>query len=169
MKKSVWGASSIIIDTREQKPYEFTGHPTVVTGLKTGDYSVTGMEHLVVVERKSQADYWGCLGKSRARFVKELERLSQIPYSLVVIEASLSMVREGYFYYTGTYEGARKSRIPGTTALNSALFWMMAYPNVRFQFAGNREDGEWLTLNWLQMALRYQRHREKEAKNGSGR
>ena len=160
MKKSIWGASSIIIDTREQKPYEFTGHPTVVTGLKTGDYSVTGMEHLVVVERKSQADYWGCLGKSRARFVKELERMKEIPWSLVVVEASLQQVQEGYFFYNG--DRSQKSRIPGITALNSSILWTLTYPSIRFMFCGGREEAEWLTLNWLQMALRYQRHREKE-------
>ncbi|MBV6343137.1 hypothetical protein [Candidatus Magnetobacterium casense] len=162
MAKFTWGTSSIVIDSREQLPYIFVGHPTIVSGIKTGDYSVTGMEDRVCVERKSQADYWGCLGKSRPRFIKELERLQAIPWSLVVIEASLAQVREGLFYYTGDYEGARKSRIPGTAALNSALLWMLEYPNVRFQFAGSREEGEWLTLNWLMMALRYQRHREKE-------
>ena len=159
-----WKGSTIIRDTREQKPYLFTGEPVLVWSLKTGDYSISGMEHLVCVERKSQGDYWGCLGKSRKRFVAELERMKEIPWSLVVIEASLSMIREGYYFYNGSK--AVRSKIPGITALNSALFWTISYPSITFQFAGTREDSEWLTLNWLKMALRYHRHIEKEASIG---
>jgi len=33
---------AIIIDTREQLPYSFDGHPVEVRGLKTGDYSIIG-------------------------------------------------------------------------------------------------------------------------------
>lgn len=157
-----WKTSHIIIDSREQKPYVFSGEPTIVSGLRTGDYSVSGMEHLVCVERKSQGDYWGCLGKSRKRFVAELERMKEIPWSLIVIECSPSMMKEGFYFYNGSR--ACRSKIPGITALNSAIFWSLQY-GIHFQFSGDREAGEWLTLNWLKMALRYQRHRVKEADN----
>jgi ERCC4-type nuclease len=159
-----WKGSTIIRDSREKLPYVFTGEPVVVSGLRTGDYSVSGMEHLVCVERKSQGDYWGCLGKSRKRFVAELERMKEIPWSLVVIEAGLSMIREGFFFYNGSK--AVRSKIPGSTALNSAIFWELAYPSIRFHFCGSREDAEWMTLNWLKMALRYHRHIEKETSIG---
>ena len=158
-----WKGSTIICDTREQKPYVFSGEPVVVSGLRTGDYSVSGMEHLVCVERKSQGDYWGCLGKSRKRFVAELERMKEIKWSLVVIECSLNMTREGFFFYNGSK--AVRSKIPGSTAINSSIFWSMEYPAIRFQFCGTREDAEWYALNWLKMALRYQRHLDKESKH----
>src|SRR5690242_13649754 len=60
-----------IIDTRETAPYSFAGlradakdHnrqlviPTKFAGLPTGDYSIEGMENLIVVERKSLADLY---------------------------------------------------------------------------------------------------------------
>ena len=160
-----WKSNHIIIDTREQKPYVFSGEPVVVSGLRTGDYSVSGMEHLVCVERKEQGDYWGCLGKSRERFEAELVRMSAIPRSLVVIEASLSMIHEGWFYYNPKFKKVVRSPISGEKALNSAIFWMMIFPSVRFEFCGDRECAERFTLHWLKDALRYQRHLDKEAKN----
>ena len=42
----------IIIDTREQKPWEFPGHTTAVQKLDTGDYSVEGLEDILCIERK---------------------------------------------------------------------------------------------------------------------
>ena len=169
-KKFTWGVSSIIVDSREQLPYQFLGHPTMKSGLKTGDYSVTGMEHLVCVERKSQADYWGCLINTkpkfnRDRFVRELERMKDIPWSKVIIECTRQQALEGYYYWDG-YSNI-KSKVRGETAINSANFWSMAH-GVRFEWVADRAEGEAVALEWLQMALRYQRHRDKEKKGGQG-
>ena len=46
----------IIIDSREQIPYEFEG--SQVGTLKSGDYSLDGFQDRVAVERKSKADLY---------------------------------------------------------------------------------------------------------------
>lgn len=43
---------NIIIDTREQKPWEFPDHSTAVAKLDTGDYSLEGLEDILCIERK---------------------------------------------------------------------------------------------------------------------
>jgi len=56
---------TIIVDSREQKPYLFGGYTCGVkkSGLKTGDYSIEGYENSICVERKSKEDLYSSLGK----------------------------------------------------------------------------------------------------------
>lgn len=67
----------IIIDTREQTPFDFGKFecPVVTDTLATGDYSLTGLEDRVAAERNSLDDLLGCLiGEGRERFERELVR-----------------------------------------------------------------------------------------------
>ena len=81
----------IIVDTREQSPYTFaaiTPPPeTTRATLRTGDYSLDGLQDKIAVERKSLSDFLGSVGSGRARFVRELERGALMDYFAVVIEA----------------------------------------------------------------------------------
>lgn len=65
---------TVLVDSREKRPFVFTGLrqagmplyvPTRRTGLKTGDYSIHGMEEGIVVERKSIADFIGTVNATR--------------------------------------------------------------------------------------------------------
>ncbi len=95
----------ILIDTREQRPLlvgcdkdaGFAGLKIEFTGLKTGDYSVKGMEspnqpHSVCIERKSLADLFLSLGKERDRFEREFARMSKFDHAELVIEADWEAV-----------------------------------------------------------------------------
>lgn len=81
----------IIIDNREKNPYLFSAispPPEIAYAtLKTGDYSLSGLQDKIAVERKSLSDFLGSVGSGRARFVRELERASNLDYFAVVIEA----------------------------------------------------------------------------------
>ena len=79
----------IVIDSREQAPFEFTTLRARVDKLDTGDYSVYGLEHLVCVERKSLPDLLGCCGRERERFVRELQRMKAYRFRMLIIEATL--------------------------------------------------------------------------------
>jgi ERCC4-type nuclease len=51
----------VLIDTREQSPFDFSRFPNWIADqrkqkLHVGDYSVEGMEDLIVIERKSLSD-----------------------------------------------------------------------------------------------------------------
>jgi ERCC4-type nuclease len=56
----------VLVDTREQLPLSFERFPNWIAGerratLKTGDYTVEGMETALVLERKSLGDLIGTL------------------------------------------------------------------------------------------------------------
>jgi ERCC4-type nuclease len=82
---------TIIIDTREQQPWEFDNHLTSKLKLDTGDYSIQGLEHLLAIERKkSVAEIANNI--SEKRFDNVLDRLSKIPYKFMLMEFDLEDV-----------------------------------------------------------------------------
>src|SRR5690348_5220010 len=86
---------TIVIDTREQRPWSFT-LPTVVATVPTGaDYSVLGFETVIGIERKSVDDLVGSLTVGRDRFTRSLEALRTRPYRALVIEGSLADFARG--------------------------------------------------------------------------
>ena len=127
----------VVIDTREQLPYEF--EDSITRTLQTGDYSIFGYEDQITVERKTKADAYGTIGKGRTRFIKELERLREIDYSAIVVEASL----------TNFVEPPRFSQLNPKSAINSLLAWSIRY-GVHIYFADNRVMGNLLTLRILE-------------------
>ena len=107
----------IVIDTREQLPYEFAGYDTVVRKLDAGDYSLEGHEHAVAVERKSKQDAYGCVGSGRDRFVRCLDRLGAMDRTCVVIECSLADFAQPPSH----------TKITAAQAVGSYVGWSMRY------------------------------------------
>ncbi len=66
---------TIVVDSREQRPFDFGGWPVTSGSIPTGDYSIAGFEELAAIERKSLDDLCGCVTHDRNRFKKELHRL----------------------------------------------------------------------------------------------
>ncbi|MCZ6651725.1 MAG: hypothetical protein O7D91_01675, partial [Planctomycetota bacterium] len=107
----------VIIDTREQHPWSFANLPTERATLDSGDYSIVGLTHLVVVERKSLPDLLGCLGRERDRFKRELQRLRGYRFRCLVVEAS----------YADLEGGGWRSKIQPSHVLGSLAAWMAQY------------------------------------------
>ena len=76
----------LLVDTREQRPLQFSHLPAESATLYTGDYSVRGLEEIFAVERKSLADLAGSLTRERDRFMREMHRLRgyRFPYLLAI-------------------------------------------------------------------------------------
>jgi ERCC4-type nuclease len=93
---------TILVDTREQDPFPlFANHPSWIggerrVGLKTGDYSVAGMEGLLALERKSLADMVSCTVTCRQRFIEVCARLSQFKWKAILIEATMEDLKQGF-------------------------------------------------------------------------
>jgi ERCC4-type nuclease len=81
----------IIIDTREQKPWEFPGHTTAVQKLDTGDYSVEGLEDVLCIERKQNTSEFA-KNIIEKRYDDWTERMSKFKYKFLLLEFSLSDV-----------------------------------------------------------------------------
>jgi len=142
---------TIAIDTREQKPYKFWDHPVEVVGLKTGDYSIIGLEEKVCVERKSKADAYGTIGSGRARFERELERMLWFDYPAIVIECSLEQ-----FLIPPTH-----SALHPKSAINSLISWSIRY-GVHIFFCGKRKHARTVTFRILEKYHRYRQRLQLE-------
>lgn len=84
MKKLV-----IKIDTREQKPIDFSffGVECVHEKLDTGDYSIPGYENEITIDRKfSAGELYLNIFQDYVRFKKELLRMQNIKHRYIVCE-----------------------------------------------------------------------------------
>lgn len=103
-----------IIDTREQCPLDLAPLRTRRGTLATGDYSISGLENVVAVERKSLSDLLGCIGQERERFDREVQRLLAYPVRALVVESTWSDIEAGGW----------RSKVTPAAALGSLLGWM---------------------------------------------
>ena len=134
---------TILIDTREQNPYEFKGFKTLRRGLKYGDYSLQGKTATVVIERKSLADLYGTLARKHnfTRFCKELEGLKKVKYAFLLVEATPERVMAGFSY----------SMANGPLVLDKIMRLYCQY-GVQIVFGGSRYGAERVALSILKAA-----------------
>ena len=76
---------TIIVDTREQKPWDFPDHATAIQKLDTGDYSIQGLEHLLCIERKRNVSEIAN-NITEARFKDVLSRMSKYRFPFILLE-----------------------------------------------------------------------------------
>jgi len=132
----------IAVDTREKYPYVFPQSQR--KKLATGDYSIIGLEDKIAIERKTKEDAYSSLGQGRARFERELERLSKFDYAAIVIEASLPDFLQAPAF----------SQMNPRAAANSIIAWSVKYRVCVF-FAGDRQHGSALTRRLLEKYWKY--------------
>lgn len=145
----------LTIDSREQHPYEFSGHTSkhvafeiATEGLAAGDYAArlpneSDPADVAVVERKSHIDLLGTLTVGRARFERELERLTEYGFSAIVIEANLADIAAGH---------PRSQANP--RAIVASLCAFAQRFNVHVVFAGDRRHAEAYTWRLLERWVR---------------
>ena len=138
----------IIIDSREQKPYNFRGCDTIVKGLKTGDYSAeyNGVDYSdkIALERKSLADFIGSITSGRKRFEKEIMRAKELEYFAIIIEGSWEDIEKHNY----------RSQMPPESVIGTILGWAVKF-NVPIILAGNRRRAEKIVKKKLEFYLRY--------------
>lgn len=116
-----------VIDTREQAPFVFQGITgprgraleiaTSRSGLKTGDYSIRGLEDAIAIERKSKTDLYGTVGRGRRRFERELDRLAAMGAPAVVLECDLASL----------LHPPGRSQVAPSSVLNSLIAWSVRH------------------------------------------
>jgi hypothetical protein len=79
---------TIIIDTREQQPWNFNDYTKAHKKLDTGDYSIEGLEHILTIERKKSSSEFAT-NVVESRFKDVVMRLSQFKYSFLLLEFDL--------------------------------------------------------------------------------
>ena len=113
----------ICVDTREQTPWLFVHQKDVVVvrrKLDVGDYALLKEEpdilYPIVIEKKSLPDFITCCGIERARFTRELERMTQQLRYLIIV-GSLEDI------YTGNF----RSKINIHSVRSSLWDWTIEY------------------------------------------
>jgi ERCC4-type nuclease len=80
----------VVVDSKETRPWVLPN--SVRKGIKTGDYSLLGMEHEsgITLERKSKIDCYLTISlpDNYARFKRELKRMAAMAYRAIIIESS---------------------------------------------------------------------------------
>jgi len=127
---------TILVDTREQTPWEFA-YPTLRGSLKTGDYSVQGLEDVVSLERKSLGDLVQSVTWERERFIREVERLATFPVRAIVVEAHMGDVTRGLYRTRATPQSVIASTLAISAEHHVPVIW-----------AGDRTNAQWCAV-WL--------------------
>ena len=165
---------TVVIDTREQAPYSFTGIrtdpsstrkqkslplviPTVVATLRSGDYSIRDHEDHISVERKSLADLYSTLSQRRKQFIAELERLNCLRFAAVVVEAGWPTIlgKPPTLMDGGPHH---VSQMRPKTVYRSILAWQQRYVHVHWLLCESRNFAERTTFRILE---RYWKEWEK--------
>jgi len=127
---------TVIKDTREQKGKGWMFRASANCDgmerkkLDVGDYTIAGLEDILVIERKTLGDLWNTLGRqdNYDRFQREWDRAKDHKLKYLVIEATLAEVDNGYKY----------SKVPPAN-IHAKLISLQVKHNVHVIFAG-RED-----------------------------
>lgn len=131
---------TIIIDTREQTPWEFGFHNTAKRKLDTGDYSIEGYESLFTIERKrSVSEIANNITESRFKDV--LERMGNIPHSFMLMEFE---VDEIYTFPVGSDVPKKmwdKLKISGNYIMKYLIEAQLKY-NIHILFCGDPSNAE---------------------------
>lgn len=81
----------IIVDTREQQPWEFENMVKSVSKLDTGDYSLKGLEHILCIERKKSVSEVAN-NITESRFKDVVARMDTFKYAFLLFEFELDDV-----------------------------------------------------------------------------
>jgi hypothetical protein len=131
---------TIIVDTREQLPWEFGFHTTSKQKLDTGDYSMVGYESILTIERKrSVSEIANNITESRFKDV--LQRMSKIPHSFMLLEFNLDDI---YSFPVGSDIPKKmwdKLKISGNFIMKYLIQAQLNY-NVQVLFCGSAENAE---------------------------
>lgn len=153
----------IVVDTREQLPYQFANVrggkgetvvvPTITKTLHSGDYSLEGFEDAFSVERKSLEDLVGSVTHGRDRFEREIQRLNELPgFACVVIEASWHEI-----LHPEESDPTWSNRTRPASVVGTILAWSIRYPRVHWWPVGTRPECERRVFEVCEMFWKEQR------------
>lgn len=138
---------TIIVDTREQKPWAFDNHAKANTKLDTGDYSIEGLENIVAIERKRNvAEFANNITESR--FIDVVDRLSKIPHAFILFEFNMDQVMN---YPIGSDIPKRlwnKIRISPSFLIKNIIDLQLNH-NIKVVFCGNSSNAEKFALSLM--------------------
>lgn len=180
---------AVLVDHREGLPYTFADLPAKkrwkgrlfvsceTTYLRTGDYTIAGYEDRFAIERKSLEDLYATLGQDRQRFEAELERLNEMEFAAVVIEATLReiwrpdvadwewallclarylprkagrLLARAQGWLERFFRREWRSKLNPRAVEGTMVSWSIRYPRVHWWCVGGRREGEVRTFEAME-------------------
>jgi len=132
----------VIKDTREKEGYFFKKYDKcsgmVVETMKTGDYTIKGLEDVLCIERKASVEeIANNLGKKKNAFLSEMERMQEFKYSFMVLEFSMEDLLKFPENSKIPKNKLKQVRITGKYLLKSLVAFQLWY-NTKIIFCGNK-------------------------------
>ena len=150
----------VLVDSREKYPFKLAdSHSNWIGGekrraLKTGDYSIEGMEKLVALERKSLTDIVHCTVGSRELFLKACERLSVFPWKAIIIEATYEDLKTPYTMFEDMETEVHPNAVCGTLDAIEAKYGIQIIYTSRHRTLATEKAASWLSKHftywWLE-------------------
>jgi len=150
---------TIIIDTREQQPWEFPEFAVANRKLDTGDYSIEGLENIFTIERKrTVSEIAGNI--SEKRFINELERMKPYKHKFILMEFTFNNLLD---YPVGSTVPRRlwnSLKITGKYLLKYLTDISIKY-DVHIIYCGSKDNAEEMALSIMKrMVETYGRPKE---------
>lgn len=147
---------NVIIDTREQIPWELVHESILGTEYKkldTGDYSIPGYEHDFCIDRKmSVAEI--AQNINQKRFHKELARMNKMSHPYILLEASCTDVLNFPYGANLPKRVMDKIKVSGPYILKCITRMQIKY-GVNFIFCGNRANAQTVAICILREYMEY--------------
>lgn len=141
----------VLVDSREQMPFDFTRFPNWIGGerrqaLKVGDYSVEGMEEVLILERKSLTDLITTLMQYRPRFFQGCEKMTQYRWRALLVEATYEDIKSVYGEELNTK--AHPNAVSGTLDAIEARFGIPVIYTSRYRPLAAEKAASWLSKHF---------------------
>ena len=143
MKSDLPKLPTLVCDTREKHAFDFEGDEDfagiIHEKLDAGDYSLKGFEHVVVIERKANADeLYNNFTQNKARIFAEFERLRDHKIKVMVIEQSCEDIMNPLNYYINKKGlNTKDIRMPAAVVVTNLNILIVEY-GVQVIFAGSK-------------------------------
>ena len=142
----------VLVDTREKNPFDFSRFKNWIAGekihtLKVGDYSIEGMETLLVLERKTLTDLITTLIQQRERFFKLCDKMAKYRWRALLIEASYEDIKSPYDqdeYNTSAHPNA----VSGTLDALEARFGIPVIYTSLYRPLAEEKAASWLSKHF---------------------
>ena len=136
---------TIIIDTREQKPWTFESHAIANTKLDTGDYSIEGLENILCIERKRNvAEIANNITEDRFKDV--IDRIKTYKFPFILLEFNINDVLRYPIGSTIPKKLWSKIRISPQYIMKH-LIDMQVEHNIHVIFCGDSSNAEKIALS----------------------
>jgi ERCC4-type nuclease len=141
-----------LVDTREKYPFDFSRFRNWISdtkshALKVGDYSVEGMENLLVLERKTLTDLITTVIQERKRFFKQCEKMTKYRWRALLIEASYEAIKTPYDY--DEYNTlAHPNAVSGTLDALEASYGIPVIYTSRYRPLAEEKAASWLSKHF---------------------